>query len=94
MGAFTTEIATDLGDFERESEIAFVLDDVASQRNGVVKAQSLVGFFGGFGGFDKLVDLLFGVAASFGEKDFGAIDNWGLDTEITMVFVSIDDVLF
>ncbi len=52
LGAFAAKIGTDLTNFERKDEAVFVLYDVAGERHGVVKAESLRGIVGGFGGLD------------------------------------------
>ena len=94
MGTFTTEIETDLGNFKRESEVVFVFDDIAGEWNGVVETKGLTGIGFGFGGFYDLVNLFFGVAASFGKEDFGAFDGGGFDIKIAVLIVRIVDFEF
>lgn len=79
LGAFTTKVSANLANFERKDEAVFVLYNITSKRYGVVKAKSLRRVVGRFGGFDEFVDLLFGVATGFGEKNFGTFNRGGLD---------------
>ena len=61
----------------------------------MVEAKGLVGGFDRFvASLDELVDLFFGVAASFGEKDFGTFDGWGLDFLVAVVTVGIRNFAF
>ena len=67
LSAFAAEVRAGLLDFEGEVEIVFVLDNVASKGNGVVKTESLGSFDAGFfASFLDFVDLLFRVATGFG----------------------------
>ena len=34
--------------------------------------------------FDELINLLFGLAASFGEENFGALDGWSFNFLVTV----------
>ena len=95
LGAFTTEVEANLGDFERKSEVVFVLDDIASEGNGMVKTEGLAGFdIGFFASFFDFVDLFFGVTAGFSEEDFGALDAWGLNILETVILVDGGDFSF
>ena len=72
-----------------------MFDNVAGERNGVVETESLGGFSGGFvTGFFDFVDLFFGVAAGFGEKNFGAFDKRGFDVSIAVARVSFGNFGF
>jgi len=79
LGALAAEVAPDLGDTEGERKFIGVLDDIASERDGVIEAQSLVGGVGGFQSLEDFVDLFLGIATGFDKKNLGAVDGRGLD---------------
>lgn len=61
----------------------------------MIKAEGLSGFDGRFfAGFFDLIDLLFGVATGFGEKDFVTFDTRGLNVGKAMFFVNCIDFIF
>ena len=61
----------------------------------MVKSEGLVGRFDGLvASFDEFVNLFFGVAAGFGEKDFGTFDGWGLDFLVAVASVGIRNFAF
>ena len=94
LSTFTTKVGANLAYLERKDEVVFVLYDITSKRYGVVKAEGRRRIVGRFGGFDEFVDLLFGVAASLGKKNFGAFDGRSLNLRVTMGFVRACDFSF
>ena len=51
MSAFAAEVAIDLGNLKRKSEVIAVLDDIARERYGMIKTKSLIWRIGRLGGF-------------------------------------------
>ena len=95
LRAFAAKIGAELGDFEWETKVGLVFDDVTSEGDGVVEPLGLVGGFdGGVAGLEEFVDLLLGVAASLGEEDFGTFDRGGLDVVVAMRVVGAGDAGF
>ena len=61
----------------------------------MVKTESLGGFDVGFlAGLFDFVDLLLGVATSFGEKDLDAFDAWSFDMLIAVILIDLVDFGF
>ena len=88
LGAFAAEVAPDLGNAEWKTNITFVFNNVASERNGVVEAESFGGSVSGFVGFDDAINLFLGIATGFSKKNFVAVDGWSFDMleTVTMIY--------
>ena len=79
LGALAAEVAADLENAERKSEITLVLDNVASKWDSMVITERLSGVISGFFSLNHAVNLLLCIATSFGKKNFVAVNSWGFN---------------
>ena len=94
MGTLATEIAANLSNTERKSQLALVLDHIARKRDGVIKTERLGRCIGGFFGFDDAINLLLGITTSLGKKDLVSVDSWSLDMLETVQTIGLLDFIF
>ena len=70
-----------------------MLYDVASQRYGVVESKGLICTIGSFFGFENAIDLFFGIASGFGEKNGGPINDRCFDILETIAVVDVRNII-